>query len=196
MLKVGVTGGIGSGKTLVCSIISAMGYPVFNADLEARRIIDSDSNVVCSIKKIFGDSIYVNGILNRKEVAEIVFSDPFLLEKLNSIVHPVVAEYFNRWILHYSSRSLVIEEAAILFESGAFRAVDKTIVVTAPNELRIQRIKERDGISRETILGRMNNKLPQEELIKKCDYIIENDGVQLILPQIVRVINDILKDSE
>jgi len=196
MLKVGVTGGIGSGKTLVCSIISAMGYPVFNADLEARRIIDSDSNVVCSIKKIFGDSIYVNGILNRKEVAEIVFSDPFLLEKLNSIVHPVVAEYFNRWILHYSSRSLVIEEAAILFESGAFRAVDKTIVVTAPNELRIQRIKERDGISRETILGRMNNQLPQEELIKKCDYIIENDGVQLILPQIVRVINDILKDSE
>jgi len=196
MLKVGVTGGIGSGKTLVCSIISAMGYPVFNADLEARRIIDSDSNVVCSIKKIFGDSIYVNGILNRKEVAKIVFSDPFLLEKLNSIVHPAVAKHFSRWILPYSSRSLVIEEAAILFESGAYRSVDKTIVVTAPNELRIQRIKERDGISRETILGRMNNQLPQEELIKKCDYIIENDGVQLILPQIVRVINDILKDSE
>ncbi len=196
MLKVGVTGGIGSGKTLVCSIISAMGYPVFNADLEARRIIDSDSNVVCSIKKVFGDSIYVNGILNRKEVAKIVFSDPFLLEKLNSIVHPAVAKHFSRWILPYSSRSLVIEEAAILFESGAYRSVDKTIVVTAPNELRMCRVNERDGISRETILGRMNNQLPQEDLVRKCDYIIENDGVQLILPQIVRVINDILKDSE
>jgi len=195
MLKLGVTGGIGSGKTQVCSIISAMGYPVFNADSVARRIVDEDSKIISCIKEVFGDDIYVNDLLNRKRVAELVFSNPNLLETLNSIVHPAVIEHFNNWVLKYQSRSLVVEEAAILFESGTYKNLDKIIVVTAPLELRINRVKERDGVSREAILNRINSQFSQEELIKRGDYIIENDGVQLILPQIVAIINDLLKDS-
>lgn len=195
MLKLGVTGGIGSGKTQVCSIISAMGYPVFNADSVARWIVEEDSKIISCIKEVFGDDIYVNDLLNRKRVAELVFSNPNLLETLNSIVHPAVKEYFNNWVLKYQSRSLVVEEAAILFESGNYKNLDKIIVVTAPVVLRINRVKERDGVSREAILNRINSQFSQDELIKRGDYIIENDGVQLILPQIVAIINDLLKDS-
>ena len=194
MLKLGVTGGIGSGKTQVCSIISAMGYPVFNADLAARLIVEEDSKIILSIKEVFGDNIYSNGLLNRKRVAELVFSNSRLLETLNYIVHPAVKEYFNNWVLKYQSRSLVVEEAAILFESGAYKNLDKIIVVSAPFELRINRVKERDGVSREVILNRISSQISQDELIKRSNYIIENDGVQLILPQIVAIINDLLKD--
>jgi len=194
MLKLGVTGGIGSGKTQVCSIISAMGYPVFNADSVARRIVEEDSKIILCIKEVFGDDIYVNDSLNRKRVAELVFSNPKLLEMLNSIVHPAVKEYFNNWVLKYQSRSLVVEEAAILFESGSYKNLDKIVVVTAPLELRISRVKERDGVSREAIINRINSQFSQDELIKRGDYIIENDGVQLILPQIIVIINDLLKD--
>lgn len=195
MLKVGVTGGIGSGKTLVCSIISAMGYPIFNADFEARRIVDNDSKTIASIKKLFGEDIYINGILDRRRVSGIVFSDQTLLEKLNAIVHPAVIEYFNSWVLHYQSRSIVVKEAAILFESGANKGLDKIIAVSAPIELRVKRVQERDGFSPEAILDRINNQYPQDEIVKRSDYVIENDGVKLILPQIVNVINDLLKDS-
>jgi dephospho-CoA kinase len=195
MIKLGVTGGIGSGKSLVCSIISAMGYPIFNADSEARRIVEADYEVILAIKNLFGDTIYLNGYLDRKRVAEIVFSNPTLLEELNLIVHPAVAIHFDNWVFHYNSRSLVVMEAAILFESGANKNVDKTLVVTAPLDVRIKRVIERDGLSREAILARMNNQFSQDELVKRGDFIIENDGVQLILPQIVKMINDILKES-
>ena len=195
MIKLGVTGGIGSGKTHVCSIISAMGYPIFNADLESRRIVDINQKVIASIKNLFGDDIYINNLLDRKKVAEIVFTDTEKLEKLNSIVHPAVVDFFNEWVLQYKSRSLVVKEAAILFESGAYKGVDKIISVIAPTELRVQRLMNRDGLSRETILNRINIQLPQEELIKRSNYIIENDGLKLILPQIVRVINDIVKEK-
>lgn len=195
MIKLGVTGGIGSGKSLVCSIISAMGYPVFNADIEARRIVDTDSGVVLSIKKLFGNEIYINNQLNRRRVAEIAFSNQEMLVKLNSIIHPAVAEHFIYWIIQHQSRELVVEEAAILFESGAYKYLDKIITVIAPTEIRVERVMNRDGISEQFVLSRMNNQLPQDELIKRSDYIIENDGVKLILPQIVRIINDIVKDS-
>jgi dephospho-CoA kinase len=194
MIKLGVTGGIGSGKTLVCSIISAMGYPVYNADLEARRIIDTDSDVILSIKNLFGDDIYADNQLRRKRVSEIVFSDLELLEKLNSIVHPAVAKHFDEWVMLYQSRSIVVQEAAILFESGAYKSVDKIISVIAPTDIRVKRVQMRDGLSQEIILSRIKSQLPQEELIKRSDYIIENDGVNLILPQIIKIINDLVKD--
>ncbi len=194
MIKLGVTGGIGSGKTLVCSIISAMGYPVFNADLEARQIVDTDRKVILSIESLFGNDIYVNNQLDRIRVAEMVFSNQEMLEKLNSIVHPAVASHFREWLVQYKSSNLVVKEAAILFESGANFGLDKVIVVTSPIELRVNRIVERDGVNTRSIFNRMKNQLPQDELIKRGDYIIENDGVKLILPQIVRVINDLFKD--
>lgn len=195
MIKVGVTGGIGSGKTLVCSAISAMGYPIYNADSQAKRIVDSSPEVVAAIKNLLGNDIYVDGQLNRKRVSSLVFTDQQLLEKLNGIVHPAVAEHFSNWLLSNNSRSMVVKEAAILFESGAYKGLDKVIVVTAPIEVRIKRIQERDGFDRESIMNRIRNQYPQEELVKMSDYVIENDGVKLILPQIVNVINDILKES-
>lgn len=193
MLKLGITGGIGSGKTQVCSIMSAMGYPIFNADSVAKRILDEDSRVIQSIKKVFGDDIYINGFLDKKKLAELVFTNKEALETLNGIVHPVVKEYFGRWILEYHSSALVIEEAAILFESGAYKNLDKIVVISAPLDVRIERVKKRDGISKEAVLKRINNQFPQEELIKRADYVIENDGAQLILPQITFVINDLFK---
>ena len=194
MIKLGVTGGIGSGKTLVCSIISAMGYPVYNADLEARQIVDTDLNLITKIKNLFGEDIYINNQLDRSRVAERVFSNQEMLEKLNSIVHPAVASHFRGWLIQYKSRNLVVKEAAILFESGANIGLDKIIVVTSPIELRVNRVVERDGVNTNSIFNRMKNQLPQDELIKRCDYIIENDGVKLILPQIVRVITSLVKD--
>jgi len=193
MLKLGVTGGIGSGKTFVCTIISAMGYPVFNADYEAKMLINNDIRVINAIKNLFGDGIYINGELNRKKVAELVFSNSLMLEKLNSIVHPVVIDYFNQWTNQYSSKSIVVKEAAILFESGANIGLDKVIGVVSPLELRIKRVIERDNTSYEAVLNRIKNQYPQEELIKKCDYIIENDGVNLLLPQIINVIDELEK---
>lgn len=196
MIKLGVTGGIGSGKSVVCSVISAMGYPIYNADLEARRIVDNDQEVILLIKDLFGDDIYTrSNQLNRKKVAEAVFSDQSLLEKLNSIIHPAVAEHFKLWLIEHSCRDLVVKEAAILFESGAYKGVDKIISVVAPTEIRVKRVMERDGLSQESVLHRMNNQFSQDELIKRSDYIVENDGVKLILPQIVRIVNDLIKDS-
>jgi len=193
MLKLGVTGGIGSGKTLVCTIISAMGYPVFNADYEAKRLIDNDTRIINSIKDLFGEEIYINNELNRKRVSELVFTNPLLLEKLNFIVHPAVVEYFNQWVKQFQSKSIVVKEAAILFESGANKGLNKIIGVIAPIELRIQRVIDRDKVSYESVLRRINNQYPQDELIKKCDSIIENDGVKLILPQIVKIIEELEK---
>jgi len=193
MIKLGVTGGIGSGKTLVCTIISAMGYPVFNADYEAKRLIDNDTRLIDSIKGLFGEEIYINNELNRKRVAELVFTNPLLLEKLNFIVHPAVVEYFNQWVEHFQSKSIVVKEAAILFESGANKGLDKIIGVIAPLDLRIQRVIERDKVSYESVLRRINNQNSQDELIKKCDYIIENDGGKLILPQVVKIIEELEK---
>ncbi|MHC1704892.1 MAG: dephospho-CoA kinase [Tenuifilaceae bacterium] len=194
MLKVGVTGGIGSGKTLVCSIISSMGYPVFNADYEARQIVDNDLKVISSIKMLFGDDIYVDGFLDRKRVASIVFTDKFLLEKLNSIIHPAVIEHFNNWVFFYDKKPMVIKEAAILFESGADKGLDKIIAVSAPLEVRVNRVRERDGIDTETILKRVSNQFPQDEILRRSDFVIENDGINLILPQIVNILKKLLND--
>jgi dephospho-CoA kinase len=193
MIKVGVTGGMGSGKSLVCSIFSAMGYPVFNADYEARLVVENDTITINKIKALFGESIYTEGRLNRAKVGEMVFSNPSLLEKLNGIVHPPVIERFFCWTEENKQHALVVMEAAILFESGTDKGVDKVISVIAPTEIRVERIKARDGLSQELISDRMNRQLPQDELIKRSDFIIDNDGVKLIVPQVIKIVNDLVK---
>ncbi len=193
MIKVGVTGGIGSGKSLVCSIFSAMGYPVFNADYEARLVVENDFNTINEIKSLFGESIYAEGRLNRAKVGEMVFSNPSLLEKLNGIVHPPVINRFFSWVEENKQQKIVVMEAAILFESGTDKGVDKVISVIAPNEIRIKRIKARDGLSQELISERMSRQLPQDELIRRSNYIIDNDGVKLIVPQVIKIVNDLAK---
>ena len=194
MLKVGVTGGIGSGKSLVCAMISAMGYPVYNADNQSKIIVETDPYVISAIKNLFGEEIYINGKLNRAKVAEIVFANPPYLEKLNSIVHPAVINHFNQWVDKYQNRRLLVKEAAILFESGANVGLDKIIVVTAPTDIRIKRVQERDNADVASIVRRMNTQMLAEELVSKGDYIIENDGNKLLLPQVVYIIDKILND--
>ncbi len=193
MIRVGVTGGIGSGKSLVCSILTAMGYPVFNADKEAHLAVEQDAQAIEAIKSLFGDNIYIDKRLNRKKLGEIVFTYPDLLSKLNGIVHPLVIERFVKWVDVNRKRPVVFMEAAILFESGADKGVDKTVSVVAPVDVRIDRIIARDGLSKDLILNRMNNQFAQEELIKRSNYIIENDGVKLLLPQVIKIVNELVK---
>jgi dephospho-CoA kinase len=187
-LRIGVTGGIGSGKSLVCRVIETLGYPVFYSDLVARTITDTDTQVKEQVKELFGSSIYTDGILDRKKVAELVFADGELLAKLNSIIHPAVARSFEQWCMQNSSSKLVFKEAAILFETGIYRELHKTILVTAPEELRIKRVVERDGVSESEVRARMARQMPEGEKIKLADFIIDNSSNQLILPQILSIV--------
>jgi dephospho-CoA kinase len=196
MLKVGVTGGIGSGKSLVCSIISAMGFPVYNADLEARTIVNTDPVVIGAIINLFGEGVYENGQLDRKKVGALVFSNPALLNQLNMIVHPAVARHFDQWVEQHEHRALVVKETAILFESGAYRGVDRIVAVTAPLDLRIRRVVERDSISPEEVMKRIGNQLPEEVIRARSHYVIDNDDVKLLLPQVVVVLEGLLNRKE
>lgn len=192
MIKVGVTGGIGSGKTTICGMIEALGYPVYYADAEAKKITETDTDVIFSIKSLFGEEIYVSGRLDRKRLAALVFANQDLLYKLNGIVHPVVAKQFQEWISQTDS-PIIFKEAAILFESGLNKLLDKTILVVAPDEVRLKRVVERDNVSERNVKNRMANQASQDELTKLADYLIYNDGKELITPQLLSIIENLKK---
>ena len=177
---IGLTGGIGSGKTTIAKHIKSLGIPVYIADDEARKIMQS-VEIISAIKKIFGTSIFENDILNREKLAAIVFSDSEKLEKLNSIIHPAVKKHFENWILNHKKYPYVIYEAAILFESGSYKNCDLIITVTAPIESRIQRVIQRDHTTRENVLKRINSQWNDAQRISKSDYVIEN-----ITPEIAK----------
>ncbi|PKP35658.1 MAG: dephospho-CoA kinase [Bacteroidetes bacterium HGW-Bacteroidetes-15] len=193
MLKVGITGGIGSGKSLVCKIISSLGYPVYHADAEAKKLTKSHPQIISAMKKLFGEDIYIDGELNRKRVGELVFNDSPLLQKLNGIIHPVVAQDFCNWVSNNSQSRLVFKEAAILFESGAYKQVDTIVAVWAPKDLRISRVCKRDGVSFEEVLKRINNQMEDEELISRSNYVIRNYQDELLTPQVVSLIDTLLE---
>lgn len=193
MISVGLTGGIGSGKSLVCSVLIAMGYPIFNADNDARLVVEQDANAIIAIKALFGNDIYIDNKLNRAKVGELVFANPELLGKLNEIVHPLVIKRFIDWVEQNKNQGIVFMEAAILFESGVDKGLDKVISVVAPTDVRVERVMKRDGLSHNLIADRMKRQWPQEELIKRSDYLVDNDGVKLIVPQIIKIVNDLVK---
>lgn len=188
-LRVGVTGGIGSGKSTVCSIIGAMGYPIYSSDVEAKKLMESDVAVVGSIAELFGEHIYINGKLDKQKVAMLVFNDRGLLARLNAIVHPVVVKHFDTWVYNHSSFPIVFQESAILFESGAFRQVNVSILVAAPVDVRVKRVVDRDKVTEGDVRSRVSNQLPEEELLAMADYVIKNDGFNLLLPQVVDIID-------
>lgn len=192
MIRVGITGGIGSGKSMVCRIVEAMGYPVYNADAEAKQLSDTHETIVSGAKALFGDSIYRDGKLDRKRIGSLVFADARLLERLNSIIHPVVAQHFDLWVKANSQHRLVFKEAAILFESGAYKQVDKTVAVWAPDNVRIARVCNRDGVSEDRVRARMANQMPQQQLVQKVDYVIKNNGEELLLPQVENLVKILL----
>ncbi len=192
MLKLGVTGGIGSGKTSVCRVFEVMKIPVFSADRVANEIMDTDKTIIDGLKSIAGGKIYLNGSLDRPSLSALIFNDYELLGKVNSLVHPAVFNTFAKWASEQSSH-YVIMEAAILFESGAFKLVDRVATVVAPLEERITRIIQRNMLSRDQIAERMRNQMDDLTRSKQSDYIINNSENDMIIPVILKIHSDILK---
>lgn len=188
MLKVGITGGIGSGKSFVCEVFSHLGIPVYGADQEAKRLMNTNPYIHDQLIKCFGPETYTcEGTLNRDFLSGVVFNRPDLLLKLNNIVHPEVRKDFEQWAQQQNS-AYVLEEAAILFESDGSHFVDLIITVTAPIELKIKRVMQRDSSTRQQVLDRMKNQWTDEEKISRSDFVITTDnGTKLLIPQIIEI---------
>lgn len=187
MLQIGLTGNIGSGKTTVCRFFEILGVPVYYADLRARAIMDK-AEVLEQVAGAFGAEVLdEKGRLQRKALAEIVFNDREKLQKLNAIVHPLVRDNYRLWAAEQHNKSYVVQEAAILFETGMAASFDKVIVVAAPLELRIARVQQRDGVSPEEVLRRAANQLDEQDLIEKADFVIYNDDSRLVIPQVLAI---------
>jgi dephospho-CoA kinase len=184
--KTGITGGIGSGKTSVCMIFETLGIPVYYSDTRAKQLTDTDPELKTAIANCFGSEIYCCGTLNRRKLAEIVFNDKVALEKLNSLVHPAVARDFEQWQSQQTS-PYTVEESAIIFESGIAERFDKIILVTAPEEIRIERVCARDNVAPEAVRERIKNQLPDEKKIAFADYIIYNDNMRMVIPQVIEI---------
>jgi dephospho-CoA kinase len=191
MIKLGVTGGIGSGKTSVCRVFSVLGIPVFSADQEAREIMENEDGIIQRINTITGKDLYANGSLNRKELATLIFNNQNLLEKVNSLVHPVVIDHFKKWEKEQTS-PYIIMEAAILFESGASKFVDRIATIVASKEERLERVMNRSSLSREQVLERMRNQMDDDTREKLSDYVIHNSENDMIIPAILKIHEDIL----
>jgi dephospho-CoA kinase len=190
-MKLGITGGIGSGKTSVCRVFNVLGIPVFSADLEARKIMEYDKGIMQKINSIAGKDLYPNGNLNRKELAALIFNNQSLLEKVNSLVHPLIFDQFRMWAKAQTS-PYVIMEAAILFESGASELVDRIATVIAPMEERVDRVIHRNSLSREQVMERMRNQMDDDTRIRQSDYVIHNSEQDMIIPAILKIHDDIL----
>jgi dephospho-CoA kinase len=189
--KLGITGGIGSGKTSVCRVFEVLKVPVFSADRVAHEIMDNDARIIKGINSIAGVDLYVKGNLDRMTLASLIFNDKNLLSEVNALVHPSVFEHFREWVSAQTAQ-YVIMEAAILFESGASEYVDKIATIVAPEEQRINRIIERNRLSREQIEERMRNQMDDESRIRLSDYVIKNSENEMIIPSILKIHNDIL----
>jgi dephospho-CoA kinase len=190
--KLGVTGGIGSGKTSVCRVFDVLRVPVFSADREAQEIMENDYEVRRSLKTIAGKDLYILGTLDRMKLASIIFNDRAILEKVNFLVHPIVFNRFTKWAL-IQEVPYVIMEAAILFESGASKYVDRVATVVAPVEQRVKRVIHRSKLSREQVVLRIKNQMDDDMRIKLSDYVINNSENDMIIPAILKIHDDILK---
>ncbi len=183
-LKIGITGGIGSGKTTVTEVFKHIGIPIYLADDRAKWLMNNDATLIQKITKLFGQQAYQDGVLNRKHLAQMVFSNKTLITKLNHITHPAVFRDFDKWVREQRA-PYVIKEAALLFESGSYLDLDAIVTVDAPIELRVRRTVRRDQITEEDVMARIKNQLPDEVKRNAADYLIINDGGTPLLPQIL-----------
>ena len=186
MLRVGITGGIGSGKSVVCQVFQTLGIPVFNADEAAKYLMEHDTALMNDIQSLLGKGVYVNGKIDRVKVAELVFADRSLLGQLNKLVHPATIAYADDW-MEKQTAPYVIKEAAIFFESGSNTEVQAMIGVYAPKELRITRAMNRSNLTWEKVLSIMNNQMDEDEKMGKCDYVITNDDQSAVIPQVLKL---------
>jgi len=189
MKKIGLTGGIGVGKTFVAKLFHQMGIPVFNADVEAKNCMTEDKGLMQNVKNYFGENIYDNGVLQKEELAKIVFNNSERLAELNALVHPVVKQKFEDWCTKQTVE-LVIKEAAVLFESDAHLGLNAVICVSATEKVRIARVQNRDGSSIAEIKSRMDKQMPQSKKEELADFVILNDDEQLLLPQLIKVLKE------
>ena len=189
MKKIGLTGGIGVGKTYVSKIFQERGIPIFNADEQAKKCMVDDTNLKEAVQLAFGENMYLKGVLQKDALAKIVFNNTEALVELNALVHPIVKQKFEDWC-SLQSTSMVIKEAAILFESDSHVGLDAVVCVSAPEKLRISRVQKRDGKSVEQIQSRMSKQMPQAEKEKLADFVIVNNGEKLLLPQLIKVLKE------
>ncbi len=188
MLQVGITGGIGSGKTTVCKIFEKFGIPIYYADERAKNLMISSREIIDKVKLIFGkESYFKNGKLNRKHISKQAFSDPSKLKLLNAVVHPAVANDTFVWHNAQTNVPYTLKEAALIIETGGHKILDKLIVVSAPQDVRIQRVMDRDGVSKKAVLARIEKQLPEDEKLKHADFVINNDGTETLLLQIWKI---------
>jgi dephospho-CoA kinase len=183
---IGLTGGIGSGKSTVAKIFAQLGIPVLDADATAKAIMNEDHSVKTKLIELFGEDAYKENQLNRPYIAQLVFEDAFKLQQLNAIIHPITIQYAKDWASKQSA-PYVIKEAALFFESGSSEGVEKIIGVTAPKHIRIQRVMQRDQITREDVIKRMEHQLEDSLKMKLCDWVIQNDDMHLLIPQILAI---------
>jgi dephospho-CoA kinase len=196
MLKIGITGGIGSGKTTVCKVFELLGIPVFYADHVAKSIMQTDLQLKNEILIAFGPQSYsIDGLLNRSYISSIVFKDELQLRRLNSIVHPAVFRAFDQWIANHSDAPYVLKEAALLFESESYKMCDLSILVISPEDIRIRRVIARDHISKDEIMLRMKRQFTDEQKMKFADQVLINDESCLLIPQILLLHQQFLKIS-
>lgn len=187
MLKIGITGGIGSGKTTACKIFEILGVPVYYADDRAKQLMVNDEKLIKTIKSVFGEESYLkNGELNRKHIADIAFKNKKKLEQLNKTVHPAVKKDFENWCKNQDG-AYIIKEAALLFETGSYKELDYNITVFAPLDIRIKRVITRDNIDKESVLARVKNQMSDEEKIKLSDFVIYNDERHSLIGQVIEM---------
>ena len=185
-IMIGLTGGIGSGKSVVAKVFATLGIPVFNADDEAKRIMQTSPEIKTKLIEQFGADIYNAHGLDKEKLATIVFNDPFQLQLLNAIVHPVTIQAAKDWAAKQKS-PYVIKEAALIFESGAADGLSKVIGVTAPLSLRTHRVMQRDGITKDQVDARMRNQISDTIKMRLCDYVIENNNQKMVIPQVLEI---------
>lgn len=186
MLKIGLTGGIGSGKSIVAKVFETLGIPVYYADDATKRLMNTDSALKAAIIKNFGEKCYKDGELDRKHLASIVFNNREKLDLLNSLTHPATIADAEQWIKRHNA-PYIIKEAALLFESRADKNLDYVIGISSPLELRIKRVMHRDSLTKEEVMQRISRQMNEEEKMKLCDFIITNNEQQLVLPQVLEL---------
>ena len=197
MINVGLTGGIGAGKTLVSKMFSVLGVPVYNSDQKAKWLMTHSESVKKQIKETFGEIAYLwDGHLNRDYLASIVFNHPDKLNILNSIVHPVLWQDAMKWSQSHADKPYTIHEAAILFETGGYKLMDYNLMIFAPVEERIRRTMDRDKIDRQSVIARMDKQMPEEKKLELVDYTIYNDNTKSLIHQVVKIHNELLNIAE
>jgi dephospho-CoA kinase len=194
MLRIGLTGGIGSGKSTVAKVFETLGIPVFYADDAAKKLMNENIELKEKIISAFGEDSYSSNALNRPYISNIVFNNPAKLELLNSIVHPATIADAEQWMQRQTS-AYAIKEAALIFESGAEKWLDKVIGVYTPQALRIKRVMQRDGIAETAVLARMNKQMDEDKKMSLCNYIIYNDEQELLIPQILKLHEILLEEA-